>query len=81
MPETRPKTRRLSALFLLGCLLFNYPILSLFNREIFPFGIPLLYLYLFSVWLLLILLTALGAHSKTSSPRPEISDISKRSRK
>ena len=49
-------SRRLFALFLLGCLLFNYPILSLFNLDSFLFGIPLLYLYMFSVWTVLILM-------------------------
>jgi hypothetical protein len=44
------KNKRLFSLFLLGLLLFNYPILSLFNLEIFIFDIPLLYIFLFSVW-------------------------------
>ncbi len=49
-------SRRLFGLFLLGCILFNYPILSLFNRDTFLFGIPMLYLYVFSIWMLLIAL-------------------------
>ena len=49
-------SRRLFGLFLLGFILLNYPILSIFNLEIFLFGIPILYLYLFSVWMLLIIL-------------------------
>lgn len=49
-------SRRLFALFLLGCLLFNYPILSLFNLESFLFGIPLLYLYMFAAWTVLIVM-------------------------
>ncbi len=49
-------SRRLFALFLLGCLLFNYPILSLFNLDSFLFGIPLLYLYMFVVWTVLIVM-------------------------
>ena len=51
--------KRLVALFLLGCVLLNYPILSLVNLEILIFGLPLLYVYLFGVWCLLIGLTAL----------------------
>ncbi len=51
--------KRLVALFLLGCVLLNYPILSLVNLEILIFGLPLLYVYLFGVWCLLISLTAL----------------------
>jgi len=53
------KNQRLVALFLLGCLLFNYPLLSLFNNPVEIFGIPLLYAYLFAVWGLLIALMAL----------------------
>jgi hypothetical protein len=49
-------SRRLFALFLLGCLLFNYPILSLFNLDSFLFGIPLLYLYVFAAWTVLIVM-------------------------
>ena len=51
--------QRLIAVFLLGCLLLNYPLLYLFNIDHHVFGIPLLYLYMFSAWGLLILLTAL----------------------
>lgn len=50
--------QRLAALFLLGCLLFNYPLLSLFTGHGEIFGIPLLYLYVFSAWALLIGLMA-----------------------
>lgn len=48
------KGQRLVALFLLGCLLFNYPLLSLFSYSGEIFGVPLLYVYIFSVWALLI---------------------------
>jgi hypothetical protein len=44
--------------FLLGCLLFNYPLLYLFNINDRLFGIPLLYIYVFTAWGLLIGLTA-----------------------
>ena len=51
--------KRLVALFLFGFVLLNYPLLSLFKPEILIFGLPLLYLYVFGVWCLLIGLTAL----------------------
>jgi hypothetical protein len=51
--------QRLIALFLLGCLLFNYPLLYLFNSEERLFGIPLIYIYTFTAWGALIALTAL----------------------
>ena len=53
------KGQRLVALFLLGVLLFNYPLLALFNRAARLFGIPVLYAYIFSRWALLIGLLAL----------------------
>jgi hypothetical protein len=59
MTSLAAKARRLVGLFLLGVVLFNYPILAIFNREHFLFGIPILYLYLFGIWAVLILLTAM----------------------
>jgi hypothetical protein len=56
-PESK-KNKRLVALFLLGFVLLNYPILSLLNLHIFVFGLPLLYIYIFGIWGLLILLSA-----------------------
>ena len=56
--------QRLAALCLLGWLLFNYPLLSLFNGAGTWFGIPLLYAYLFVVWMLFIGLLALIAEKK-----------------
>ena len=50
--------QRLVAIVLLGCVLFNYPVLSLFSKPGALFGIPLLYFYIFAVWTLLIGLTA-----------------------
>ena len=41
------KTQRLAALFALGAVLFNYPLLALFNRAVMVAGVPLLYLYVF----------------------------------
>jgi hypothetical protein len=52
------KGPRLVAVFLLGLLLFNYPLLALFNRAATVFGIPLLYAYIFMAWALLIGLLA-----------------------
>ena len=51
--------QRLIAVFLLGCLLFNYPLLFLFNSDHRLLGVPLLYIYIFAVWALLIALIAL----------------------
>jgi predicted permease len=50
--------QRLVAIVLLGCVLFNYPVLSLFSKPAMWLGIPLLYLCIFVIWALLIGLTA-----------------------
>lgn len=53
------KGPRLVALFLLGFLLLNYPLLNLFSGPGEVLGIPLVYAYIFAVWALLIGLMAL----------------------
>ena len=58
------KGQRLVALFLLGCLLFNYPLLAVFNVAATACGIPLLYAYLFSAWAALIAAMAYVAEAK-----------------
>jgi len=57
--ESDKRSPRLAALCLLGCLLFNYPILALFNVRGSVAGIPILYAYLFGVWAAFIALIAL----------------------
>ena len=52
------KRQRLVGLFLLGCLLFNYPLLAIFDVRTTVAGVPLLYAYLFAAWALLIALVA-----------------------
>ena len=65
MPKPQLARQRLVALFLLGCLLFNYPLLSLFNGAGAVAGVPLLYAYLFVAWAAFIALAMLivrGSH-------------------
>jgi len=59
MQESEAKGQRLVALFIFGCLLFNYPVLSLFNVAAAVFGVPVLYAYIFAAWALLVALMAL----------------------
>ena len=54
------KGQRLVALFLLGFLLLNYPLLNLFAGPAQLLGFPILYAYVFAVWALLIGLMALA---------------------
>jgi hypothetical protein len=42
---------RLAFLFVAGAFLLSFPILAIFNRPILLGGIPILYLYLFGVWI------------------------------
>ena len=48
----------MACIFVLGCLLFNYPLLALFNVQAGFFGVPALYAYLFAAWALVISLVA-----------------------
>ena len=48
------KSGRMIALFLAGLVLFNFPILSLFNIDRPFLGIPFLYFYIFLAWCLII---------------------------
>lgn len=50
--------QRLMALFLLGCVLVNYPILAVFDSPRMVLGLPLPYLYVFGSWFALIVLMA-----------------------
>ncbi len=49
---------RLVFVFLAGCLLFNYPLIALFNVWATFLGVPVLYAYLFAAWALVIALVA-----------------------
>jgi hypothetical protein len=58
------KGPRLVALCMLGMVLFNFPVLALFNVPGTLFGVPLLYAYIFLAWAALIALMALVAEAK-----------------
>ncbi len=58
MSEFESKGQRLIALCILGSLLFNYPMLALFNVPVTVLGIPALYVYVFVAWGALIALMA-----------------------
>lgn len=61
---TRPRARstaRQVALFALGVLVLLPPVLLVFNRPVLVAGVPLIFLYLFSAWSVLIGLAALIA--------------------
>lgn len=60
---------RIFALFLLGTIAFNAPILTIFSTDTVVFGIPLLFVYLFAAWSVLIALMAL---TTTRWPRDSV---------
>ena len=64
MQEHERRGQRLIALFILGCVLFNYPVLSLFNVATEAFGVPVLYVYIFTAWALLVGLMALVVETR-----------------
>ena len=74
MTRDKINGRRLVGLFLLGVLLFNFPLLYLFNRPLLVLGIPVLYLYLFAAWSLIIFLMLLLSRSRPENVLPDHSE-------
>ncbi len=58
MSDFEKKGQRFVALCMLGILMFNYPILALFNVSGTLFGVPVLYAYIFIAWAALIAVMA-----------------------
>jgi len=69
MNDFERRGQRFAALCMLGVLLFNYPILALFNISGAVFGIPALYAYIFGAWAGLIALMAWLAESRDRDGR------------
>ena len=63
MSDFQSKGQRFVALCMLGIVLFNYPILALFNVPGELLGVPVLYAYVFGAWVALIALMAWIAES------------------
>ena len=61
MLNEKAKEQRFVAMCMLGIVLFNFPVLALFNVSGTVLGIPVLYAYIFAAWTLLIVLLALLA--------------------
>ena len=58
MQRKKLLSHRLVAAFLLGCVLFNYPVLAVFDRIGMLGGLPSTFVWLMSAWVLLIVLMA-----------------------
>jgi hypothetical protein len=63
MSDFEGKGQRFVALCMFGMLLFNFPVLTLFNIPGVLFGVPILYAYIFIAWAGLISLMAFLAES------------------
>jgi hypothetical protein len=66
--EPRRTGERLAALLVCGCVLLNFPLLSLLRGRGLAAGIPVLYIYLFVVWVVLAGATALVLRDRPPAP-------------
>ena len=75
MPASR-RLRDLAFLVPLGCLLlFMPPYIGIFDQPRFLFGIPVLQIFIFSVWLVGIVMTAvIAARHARHTDWPEVPD-------
>jgi hypothetical protein len=55
---------RLVVLAVLGFVLFNYPLLHVFDKHVLVLGVPLVWLYVFAAWGLLIALVGLTVRDR-----------------
>ena len=69
MNDSEIAGERLVALFLLGILMLTPPLMLIFDRSAEISGIPVLYLYLFVAWAVLIALLAFA--TELSNPQRE----------
>lgn len=53
-PGPKRKGERLISLLIVGIMLLNFPLLSVFSKKYLLAGFPVLFLYLFIVWGLMI---------------------------
>jgi hypothetical protein len=65
-------SERSIALFLVGVLAFSPPLLAIFSGRATIFGIPTLYAYLFSAWVVLIALIRILAERARPNERPRV---------
>lgn len=66
MRQSKLLRQRLVAVFLIGMLLLFSPLITLPDQPRLVFGLPLMYLYLFAVWILLILAMAWVVRGKSN---------------
>ena len=64
MGDSETKGQRFIALCIFGIVLFNFPVLALFNVSGTLLGVPILYAYIFIAWGVLIALLKLIADTR-----------------
>jgi hypothetical protein len=64
-PGPKRKGERLISLLIVGTLLLNFPLLSVFSKKDLILGFPVLFLYLFIIWGLIIGAIVLVLHSRS----------------
>ena len=69
MPDEVRRRDRLIGLFLLALVLLDPPLLLLFGGGDTVFGLPLLYVYIFAAWLLIIATVAWIAERRSARRR------------
>lgn len=61
MASEHRRRESMTILFVVATLALNYPLLSIFDHLLLLLGIPMLYLYIFLVWLIVIVVMAVIA--------------------
>lgn len=62
--KNRLKIQRLAFVCILAAILLNFPMISTFNKSIFYFGMPILYVYVFIVMLFTVVISAIIINKK-----------------
>jgi hypothetical protein len=75
MMKSGLRGEKLTWIFLLSSIVISYPILTIFNVNVLVWNIPLLYLYIFLVWIAIILAVYLVIGRKQPAAPTEDSEI------
>jgi predicted acyltransferase len=62
--RSEPRRQRLILLGILLLVLLSYPIITAVSKPILIMGMPLLFLYIFSVWVTVVVVLYRSAHKK-----------------
>ena len=62
--KNRLKFQRLAFVCILAAILLNFPMLTAFNKTLFVFGLPILYLYILLILVFTIIMSAFIINKK-----------------